>query len=56
MVMGDDSHLKGRGFESQHRIQDGHWDFFLIPICCKICNVCLKRPKNEKEAGVGPFV
>ena len=25
-------------------------------ICCKNCNVCLKRSKiNEKEAGVGPF-
>ena len=31
------------------------WTFFTY-ICCKNCNVCLKRPKiNEKEAGVGPF-
>ena len=26
-------------------------------ICCKICTVCLKRPKvNKKEAEVGPFL
>ena len=48
-----DSHSEGRGFESRHRILDGH---FFTYICCKNCNVCLKRPKiNEKEAGVGPF-
>ena len=29
---------------------------FFTFICCKSCNVCLKRQKiNEKEAGVGPF-
>ena len=29
---------------------------FFTFICCKNCNVCLKRPKiNEKEAGVCPF-
>ena len=44
VVMGDDSCSRGRGFESRHRITDGH-DI-----------VCFKRPKiNEKEAGVGPF-
>ena len=53
MVMGRDSRFKGRGFESRHSILDGH---FFTCICCKNCNVCLKRPKiNEKEAGVGPF-
>ena len=53
MVMGGDSRSKGRGFESQRRILDGH--FFTL-ICCKNCIVCLKRQKiNEKEAGVGPF-
>ena len=53
MVMGRDSRSEGRGFESRHRILDGH---FFTYICCKNCNVCLKRPKiNEKEAGVGPF-
>ena len=31
------------------------WTFFTF-ICCKNCEVCLKRPKiNEKEAGVGQF-
>ena len=54
MVMGRDSHLEGCGFESRHRILDGH---FFTYICCKNCNVCLKRPKiNEIEAGVGPFL
>ena len=53
VVMGVDSRSKGRGFESQRRILDGH--FFTL-ICCKNCIVCLKRPKiNEKEAGVGPI-
>ena len=53
VVMGRDSHSEGRGFESRHRILDGH---FFTYICCKNCNVCLKRPKiNEKEAGVGQF-
>ena len=52
--MGRDSRSEGRGFESQHRILDGHFFTF---ICCKNCIVCLKRPKiNEKEAGVGPFL
>ena len=53
MVMGRDSRSEGRGFESRHRILDGH---FFTYICCKNCNVCLKRPKiNEKEAGIGPL-
>ena len=43
MVMGGDSCSKGRGFESWHRILDGH--FFTL-ICYIICNnVCLKRTK-----------
>ena len=51
--MGRDSHSKGCGFKSRHHILDGHFFTF---ICCKNCNVCLKRPKiNKKEAGVGPF-
>ena len=54
LVMGRDSHSKGCGFESRHRILDGH---FFTYICCKNCNVCLKRPKiNEKEAGDGHFL
>ena len=28
MVMGDDSCLKGQGFESRHRMLDGHLDIF----------------------------
>ena len=42
LVMGRDSCSKGRGFESQDHILDGH---FFIFICCKNCNACLKRRK-----------
>ena len=54
VVMGRDSRCKGIGFESWHRVLDGH---FFTYICCKNCtDVCLKRPKmNEKVAGVGPY-
>ena len=53
MVMGRVSRSKGHGFESWHHILDGH---FFTYICCKNCNICLKRPKiNEKEAEVGPL-
>ena len=52
--MGGDSYSKVYGFNSQHRILDGH---FFTYICCKNCNdVCLKRPKiNDKRSGVCPF-
>ena len=55
MVMGRDSRSKGRGFESRHRILDGHFSHIFV---VKNCNeVCLKKLKiNEKEAGVGPFL
>ena len=54
MVMGRDSHYEGHGFDTWHRILDGH---FFTYICCKNCIVCLKRPKiNEKEAVVDPFL
>ena len=54
VVMGRDSRSKGSGFESQYRILDGH---FFTYICCKNCNICLKRTKiNEKEAGVGTYL
>ena len=54
MVMGGDSHSKGRGFESRHHILDGHFSHIFV---VQICNVCSKRPKiNEKEARVGPFL
>ena len=33
VVEGRDSRSEGRGFESQHRILDGH---FFTYICCKI--------------------
>ena len=53
MVMERDSRSEGHGFEFQYHILNG---CFFTYICCKNCNVCLKRPKiNEKEAGVGPF-
>ena len=38
--------FKGNEFEVQHLILDGH--FFTI-ICCKNCNVCLKRHKYIKK-------
>ena len=53
MVLGYDSGLRGRGFKSRRCILDGH-DFFAL-ISCQNCIVCLKRPKNEKEAWVGHF-
>ena len=53
MVMGGDSHSIGRGFESWHRLLDGHFSHIFV---VKFCNVCLKIPKiNEKVAGVGTF-
>ena len=53
VVMGRGSHSKGRGFESRYHILDGH---FFTYICCKNCDVFLKRAKiNEKESGNGPF-
>ena len=53
MVMGVDSCPEGGGFKSQHCILNGN---FFTYICCKNCNVCLKKTKiNEKEAGDGPF-
>ena len=46
MVMGRDSCSKGREFQSLHHILDGHFFTF---ICCKNCNVCLKRQKEMKK-------
>ena len=40
VVIGGDSCYEGCGFESLHRILDGHFFTF---ICCKNCNFCLKR-------------
>ena len=42
MVMGDNSCSKGCGLEYWCPILGGH--FFTL-ICCRICIVCLKRPK-----------
>ena len=54
MVMGRDSRSKGGGFESRHRILDGHFSHLFV---VKICNVCLKRPKiNEKRPGLAHFL
>ena len=54
VVKGGDSLSKGCEFES---IMVYWMNIFHIPICCRICNVCLnKRKINEKEAGVGPFL
>ena len=54
VVMEGDSCSEGRGFESRNCVLDGH---FFTYICCKNCNdVCLKRSKNIKEAGVGPLL
>ena len=50
MVKGRGSCSKGCGFKSRDRILDGH---FFTYMCCKICNVCLKRPKiNKKRPGL----
>ena len=49
VVMGGDSRLKGCGFESRHRILDGHFSHRFV---VKICNVCLKRPKIYKKRPV----
>ena len=54
--MGDDSCLKGCGFDSRRCILDGHLDIFHIDLLYINIVICLKRPKiNRKEAGVGPF-
>ena len=46
MVLGGDSCSEGCGFKSQHHILDGHFFKF---ICCKNCNVVLKRRKLTKK-------
>ena len=38
--MGGNSYSKGHGFKSLHRILD---EYFFTFICCKNCNVCLKK-------------
>ena len=53
-VMGDDSCTRGCGFKSQCRILNGH-EIFSHWFAVKIVLFARKDPKNEKEAGVGPF-
>ena len=48
MVMGRDSRSKGRGFDSQRRILDGHFSHLFV---VKIVKVCLKRPKINNKRG-----
>ena len=50
VVLGLDSLSDGHGFESQHRILDGH--FFTL-ICCKYCHVCLKKTENKAKKRMG---
>ena len=52
VVMGGDSRYEGCGFESEHRMLEGHFFTF---ICCKNCNVFWKDENKRKEAGDGPF-
>ena len=51
MVIGRDSRSKVRGFESWHRILDGH---FFTSNFCK--NLFEKTENKRKEAVVGPFL
>ena len=45
MVIGGDSCSEGRGFESRHRILDGHFSHLIVKI-----DVYLKRPTiNNKK-------
>ena len=54
MVMGRDSRSEGSGFESRHRILDGHFSSIFV---VKFVMFFLKnRPKiNKKEAGLAHF-
>ena len=53
MVVGGDSCYEGRGFKSQHHIQDGHFSHLFV---VKIVMLFEKTKINEKEAGNGHFV
>ena len=52
VVMGDNSCLKGRGFESRHRVLDGH--IFTL-ICCKHCILFVKTENKRKRGRVWPI-
>ena len=52
MVMGDDSCLKGHGFESRRCILDGHLDIFHIDLLQKL--YCLfEKTENKRKRGLG---
>ena len=53
MVMGGDSFSKGRGFESQHCILNGHFSHLFV---AGIVMFVYKMKINEKEAEDGPFL
>ena len=55
VVMGDDSCLRGHGFESRHRILNGH-DIFYIDLLLKMYCLFGKTKINKKEARVVPFL
>ena len=50
VVMGGDSCSKGHGFESRHRILDGH---FFTYICCKNLQCLFEKTKNKRKRGRG---
>ena len=50
MVMGRDSHSKGRGFKSWHRILDGH--FFTHIFVVKI-EMFVEKAENKRKRGRG---
>ena len=52
MVMGRDSLSKVCGFESQHRILDGHFSRVFV---VKIVMMFFEKTEIKKEARVGPF-
>ena len=49
VVLGGDSRSEGHEFESQHC----YWMKNFPLICCKICNVCLKKTENKRKRGRG---
>ena len=51
-VMEGDSRSEGFGFESRHRILDGHFSHMFV---VKMCKCLFEKTMNEKEAEVGPF-
>ena len=54
VVMGGNSSPEIHGFESQHCILVAH---FFTYICCKNCNICLKRRKwIKKRPGLAHFL